>query len=636
MTNKVITHSLFSEFDIYLFKSGKHLKLYERFGAHQIEVDGVWGTYFSVFAPAAREVQVVGNFNYWNGHEHKLNVRWDSSGIWEGFIPHVGKGELYKYRILSNNDTKVRDKADPYSFFYEVAPSTSGITWDTEYEWSDSKWMKNRPKQDLYHTAMSIYEIHLGSWKKNDEEGRSLHYHELADELVDYIKDMGYTHVELLPITEHPYYPSWGYLSTGFFAPTSRFGNPQDFMYLVDKLHQAEIGIILDWVPAHFPSDDAFLADFDGSNVYEHPNPKKGYHPDWNSFIFNFERPEICSFLLSSANFWLEKYHLDGLRVDAVASMLYLDYSREEGQWEPNEHGGNHYLAAIEFLKSLNHACYTEHPGITMIAEESTAFSGVTRAVADGGLGFGFKWMMGWMNDTLRYIERNPLFRQYHHNEISFSMAYAYSENFVLPLSHDEIVHGKKSLIYKMSGDEWQKFAHLRLLYGYMFSHPGHKLLFMGNDIAQTTEWNVNAQISWPLLQHAPHKGINDLVRDLNGLLKTETALSQYGFDPQGFEWIDHSDNVNSVIVYARHSDKSTVIVACNFTPNTLQEYRIGVPKKGYYYEILNTDDEKYTGSHQINAKKIKTEKEEKHGRDHSIILTIPPLGTTILKHKTR
>ncbi len=636
MNNKIIPHSRFTEFDIYLFKSGKHIKLYEKFGAHQITVDDQKGTYFAVYAPAAKEIEVIGNFNSWDGSQHKLNVRWDSSGIWEGFIPGVARGELYKYRIYSTIDDVIREKADPYSFYHEIAPKTGSITWDTYYEWSDHKWLKSRSKQDHYYSPMSIYEMHIGSWKKNHEEGRSLHYRELADELINYVLDMGFTHIELLPITEHPYYPSWGYLSTGFYAPTSRFGCPQDFMYLVDRIHQVGIGIILDWVPAHFPSDNSFLAEFDGSKVYEHPNPKKGFHPDWNSLIFNFERPEVRSFLLSSANFWLDRYHIDGLRVDAVASMLYLDYSRNDGEWDPNEFGSNHNLAAIEFLKQLNFHCYQEHPGITMIAEESTAYSGVTKPVDQGGLGFGFKWMMGWMNDTLQYLERDPVHRQYHHNEISFSMAYAYSESYVLPLSHDEIVHGKNSMVYKMPGDEWQQFAHLRLLYAYMFTHPGHKLLFMGNDIGMTNEWNVNEELPWHLLDHAPHKGTKQLVKDLNALLQSEPALYEKSFDGSGFEWIDHSDHKNSVLAYSRHGVKDTIIVVCNFTPSLLQDYQIGVPEKGFYYELLNSDHNDYWGSGQLNVKKIKSESRESHGKKQSISLTIPPLGVTILKHKNR
>ena len=632
MSNLAIPHSRFSEFDIYLFKSGKHLKLYEKFGSHQISLNGQKGTYFAVYAPAAREVQVIGNFNSWDGRQHQLNVRWDSSGIWEGFIPDINRGELYKYRIYSTADNEVREKADPFSFYYEIAPKTSGITWDTYYEWSDQKWLADRSQTDHYTSALSIYELHLGSWMKNHDEGRSLHYHELADKLVSYISDMGYTHVELLPVTEHPYYPSWGYLSTGFYAPTSRYGSPQDFMYLIDRLHQANIGVILDWVPAHFPSDTTFLADFDGTKVYEHPNPKKGYHPDWNSLIFNFERPEVCSFLLSSANFWLDRYHIDGLRVDAVASMLYLDYSRDEGEWDPNEYGGNHNLAAIEFLKNLNFHCYQEHPGITIIAEESTSYTGVTAPVDQGGLGFGFKWMMGWMNDTLRYFERDPIYREHHQGEISFSMVYAYSESYILPLSHDEVVHGKNSMIYKMPGDEWQQFANLRLLYAYMFTHPGHKLLFMGNDFAMTNEWNFNEELPWNLLDHAPHQGIQNLVRDLNALLKNQPALSEKNFDGSGFRWIDHQDTNNSVLVYARFGAKDTLVIACNFTPNTISNYRIGVPQQGTYVELISSDDNKYWGSGQVNSHKLNTENINMHGCDQSIHINLPPLGATVLK----
>ena len=632
MSNLTIPHSRFSEFDIYLFKSGKHLRLFEKFGSHQISLNGQKGTYFAVYAPAAREVQVVGNYNSWDGRQHQLNVRWDSSGIWEGFIPDINRGELYKYRIYSTADNEVREKADPFSFYYEIAPKTSGMTWDTYYEWSDQKWLADRSQTDHYTSALSIYELHLGSWMKNHDEGRSLHYHELADKLVSYISDMGYTHVELLPVTEHPYYPSWGYLSTGFYAPTSRYGSPQDFMYLIDRLHQANIGVILDWVPAHFPSDTTFLADFDGTKVYEHPNPKKGYHPDWNSLIFNFERPEVCSFLLSSANFWLDRYHIDGLRVDAVASMLYLDYSRDEGEWDPNEYGGNHNLAAIEFLKNLNFHCYQEHPGITIIAEESTSYTGVTAPVDQGGLGFGFKWMMGWMNDTLRYFERDPIYREHHQGEISFSMVYAYSESYILPLSHDEVVHGKNSMIYKMPGDEWQQFANLRLLYAYMFTHPGHKLLFMGNDFAMTNEWNFNEELPWNLLDHAPHQGIQNLVRDLNALLKNQPALSEKNFDGSGFRWIDHQDTNNSVLVYARFGAKDTLVIACNFTPNTISNYRIGVPQQGTYVELISSDDNKYWGSGQVNSHKLNTENINMHGCDQSIHITLPPLGATVLK----
>lgn len=629
-------YSLFTEFDIFLFRSGKHYKLFNLFGSHQLEVDGVKGTYFAVYAPAARELEVIGNFNKWDGTQHKLFVRWDGSGIWEGFIPGIGHGELYKYRIYSNHDQRIRDKPDPYAFFFEQAPKTSGITWSLDYKWGDNAWMEKRKKTNLYQSAMSIYEVHLGSWKKNKEGTRSLHYTELADELVSYVKDMKFTHVELLPITEHPYYPSWGYLSTGFFAPTSRYGTPEEFMYLIDSFHNNDIGVILDWVPAHFPSDTDFLADFDGSSVFEHPNPKKGYHPDWDSLIFNFDRPEICSFLISSARFWLDKYHIDGLRVDAVASIIYLDYSREEGQWERNIHGGNENLEAIAFLKSLNTACYDGQEGIVMIAEESTAFPAISKPVHDGGLGFGFKWMMGWMNDILRYLERDPVHRQYHQGEITFSMVYAFSENFILPFSHDEVVHGKASMIHKMPGDDWRRFAGLRGLYGYMFMHPGHKLLFMGNEFAQRSEWNFNTGLQWDLLSQESHKGIQDLVRDLNAIIAKQKALTKENFNPSGFEWIDHSDNKNSIITFLRKAGRSSLLVLCNFTPEVHRTYEVGVPKKGAWREILNTDDVKYGGSGVINKKVIKSLKKERHGRPYSVELCVPPLATIVLKYSTK
>jgi len=631
--NRVIGHSLFTEFDIYLFKSGKHTKLYEKMGAHYIEVDGVGGTYFAVFAPAARSVQVIGNFNAWNGGEYELNVRWDSSGIWEGFIPDVGKGELYKYRIASNYDALIREKSDPYGFFFEKAPKTAAITWDTDYKWKDKAWINKRTKKDLYSSTMSIYEVHIGSWRKNNE-GNSLSYSEMATELVDYVKEMAYTHVEMLPVTEHPYFPSWGYLTTGFFAPTSRFGSPQEFMELIDAFHKAGIGVLVDWVPAHFPSDDGWLADFDGSHVYEHPNPKRGFHPDWNSLIFNYERSEVRSFLLSCAHFWLDRYHIDGLRVDAVASMLYLDYSREDGEWDPNIYGGNENLEAISFLKDLNESVYKDHPGVVMIAEESTAFAGVTKPVSDGGLGFGFKWMMGWMNDTLEYMKRDPIHRQYHHNEISFSMAYAYSENFVLPLSHDEVVHGKQSLIYKMPGDEWQKMANVRLLYSYMYGHPGHKLLFMGNEIGQTTEWDLDTGVRWDLLEYKLHKGIQVCVSDLNHLLAKQPALSEKNFSHEGFEWIDHGDHQNSVLSFIRKGKKQQIMVVCNFTPNVQSDYRLGVNEKGKWTEIFNSDSEKYGGSNQLNDGVIKTQAIESHGKENSVSLVLPPLGVVYLKYK--
>ncbi len=636
MSGKALPHTIFTEFDIYLFKTGQHHQLYNKLGNRQIELNGSKGTYFAVYAPAARSVQVIGNFNNWEGANYDLFVRWDGSGIWEGFIPGIDRGEMYKYKIYSHYDSKVREKSDPYGFYFEMAPGTACITWDTWFEWDDGEWMKKRKDFNAYDSPISIYEVHLGSWKKQLSELRSLHYSELAEELVDYVVKMGFTHVELLPVTEHPFYPSWGYLSTGFFAPTSRFGAPQELMSLIQAFHKAGIGVILDWVPAHFPADDSWLADFDGSHVYEHPNPKKGYHPDWNSLIFNFERPEIQSFLLSSAHFWLDRYHIDGLRVDAVASMLYLDYSRNEGEWDPNEYGGNENFPAIGFLKNLNQSTYERFPGIMMMAEESTAFQGITRPVYQGGLGFGFKWMMGWMNDTLRYLERNPIYRKYHHNEISFSMAYAYSETYILPLSHDEVVHGKRSLVYKMPGDDWQRFANLRLLYSYMFSHPGHKLLFMGNEIGQTSEWNVDGSVEWHLLDHDPHKGIWQLILDLNALFTSEPALYQYSFVYKGFQWIDHGDHENSILAYVRHSEKEMILVVCNFTPSVHDDYRLGIPEEGTWKEIFNSNSTKFWGTGEHHNGKVLTDKIESHGFDQSLSLEIPPLGVIYLKKKKK
>ena len=627
-----LPHSLLTEFDINLFKAGKHFRLYEKLGSHLITKDDIAGVYFALYAPAASGVQVIGTFNHWEGHEHPLQVRWDGSGIWEGFIPHVDEGDLYKYKIYSNHDDLVREKTDPFARLYENPPKTASVIWKDNYKWKDSKWLSKRAKRNSLTAPISTYELHLGSWKK--KEGRSLHYTELATDLVAYIKEMGYTHVEMLPVMEHPYYPSWGYLSTGYFAPSSRYGSPDEFRYLVDSLHKADIAVILDWVPAHFPSDAFGLANFDGSAVYEHPDRKKGFHPDWNSLIFNFERPEVRSFLISSAFLWMDEFHIDGLRVDAVASMIYLDYSREDHEWEPNIYGGNEYLAAIDFLKDLNAAVYGEFPGIQMIAEESTAFSGVTKPVDQGGLGFGLKWMMGWMNDTLSYMERDSIHRQHHHNEISFSMAYFYSEQFVLPLSHDEVVHGKQSIVYKMPGDQWQKFANVRLLYSYMWTHPGQKLLFMGLDIGQTSEWNVDESVDWHLLEFAPHRGIQKLIKDLNGLLKKEKALHALSFDHEGFEWIDHSDHKNSLLVYVRKSKKTHLVIVCNFTPTPYNAYRIGAPQKGSYELLLNSDDHIYGGTGNYKTSTYRTDNVPFHGRDQSIDIEVPPMGSLILKWK--
>jgi 1,4-alpha-glucan branching enzyme len=634
--NNVIKHSLLTDFDIYLFKAGKHFKLYEKLGSHLISLDGQEGCYFAVFAPAADSVSVVGDFNLWNGGAHELHVRFDSSGIWEGFIPGVVKGDNYKYKIKSSVNGGYYEKADPYARHTETPPFTASKIWSADYEWKDKAWMKTRADHNDLDKAYSIYEVHLASWKKKSDGKTSLTYREMADEMVTYVKEMGFTHIEMLPVMEHPYEPSWGYQVTGFFAPTSRFGTPEDFKYLVDKFHEANIGVILDWVPAHFPADAWALAEFDGSHVYEHPDRRKGYHPDWKSLIFNYERNEIRSFLISSALFWMQEYHADGLRVDAVASMIYLDYSRNAGDWEPNEYGNNENLAAISLLKDLNVALYENFPNTHIIAEESTAFAGVTNPVDQGGLGFGMKWMMGWMHDTLSYFKKEPIYRKFHHNNITFSMVYAFSENFVLPLSHDEVVHGKGSMITRMPGDEWQKFANLRALYSYMFTHPGGKLLFMGNEIAQYDEWNFKQGLQWNLLELDTHKGINNIIKDLNKLYKTEPALHALQFDPKGFEWLDYSDHEKSLLSFLRKTDnpEDTLIIVCNFTPEPWKNYTLGVPTRGEWNLIFNSDDKKYNGSGFEVKTSYDSKKNAIHGRMFSLSLDIIPLGVMVFKAK--
>lgn len=629
---EVVGHSLFTEFDIALFKTGKHFRLYEKFGARQITVDGVEGMHFSVFAPSASAVSVIGNFNFWNGEEHKLHVRWDSSGIWEGFLPGVPNGELYKYRIWSDHIDGHLDKADPFAFFAEHSPKTSSISWELEYSWNDSEWMAQRSQSQALDQAFSVYEMHLGSWKRKAQTNDSLSYIELSEDLTAYLVDMGYTHVEFLPITEFPYDMSWGYQVTGYFAPTSRYGSPQEFMYLVDRLHQAGIGVILDWVPAHFPSDDHGLFRFDGSCVYEHPDIRKGYHPDWKSYIFNFERAEVRSFLISSACFWLDKYHIDALRVDAVSSMIYLDYSREHGEWEPNEFGGNEYLAAIDFLKELNTTVYKDFEGIQMIAEESTAFPGVSHPTDTGGLGFGMKWMMGWMHDTLRFFGKDPAWRKHHQDDISFSLVYAFTENFMLPLSHDEVVHGKGSIMGRMPGDEWQRFANLRLLYSLMFMHPGTKLNFMGNDFGQYSEWNVKGSLDWHLTQYPFHKGLQECFKRLNQLYRQERALHQLQFEPACFEWIDHADMQNSVISFLRksESEKDTLLVIFNLTPVPRNDYRVGVPHDGEWHKIYNSDDPSFQGSAYQVKESLRSENMEFHAKPHSVIAQLAPLSCLV------
>jgi 1,4-alpha-glucan branching enzyme len=631
--NQVQTYSLFTDFDIDLFKAGKHFRLYEKLGAHLTEVNGVKGVYFAVWAPSAKSVSVIGDFNSWKQGEHQLNVRWDSSGIWEGFIPDVDKGTNYKYRIQSHNNNIITEKADPFALYCQHPPEIASVIWDLDYKWKDSKWMETRASKNALNQPYSVYEVHLGSWKRN-EKGEFLTYIELATELVNYIKETGFTHVEFMPIMEYPYDPSWGYQLVGYFAPTSRFGKPQDFMFLVDKLHEAGIGVILDWVPSHFPDDAHGLGFFDGSNLYEHPDRRKGYHPDWKSLVFNYGRNEVRSFLISNAIFWLQHYHADALRVDAVASMLYLDYSREEGGWEPNIFGGRENLDAISFLKDFNEAVYTTFEGVQTIAEESTSFPMVSRPTFNGGLGFGMKWMMGWMHDTLQYFQKESIYRKYHQNDLTFSMTYAFSENFMLPLSHDEVVYGKCSILGKMSGDEWQRFANLRLLYGYMFTHPGAKLLFMGSEFGQSSEWNFKGSLDWYLLQFGYHEGVKKCITDLNNLYKKNPALYEKQFSPEGFEWINYSDHQNSVLTYIRkgNNEKQNLVIVCNMTPVVHDNYRIGLPKKGKITEIFNSDNKEYNGSGINNIKPIKIVKEPWNGRDFSAEIILPPLGICVFK----
>jgi 1,4-alpha-glucan branching enzyme len=632
--NYVQAYSLFSEFDIDLFKSGKHYKLYEKMGAHPVEVNGVKGVYFAVWAPSAKSVSVVGDFNFWIQGEHLLHVRWDSSGIWEGFIPHVEVGTTYKYKIQSYNGDIITEKADPFARFCENPPRTGSIIWDTAYEWNDTSWMDYRKDKNALDKPFSVYEVHLGSWRRNMLENRSLTYREMAVELVDYIKETGFTHVEFMPIMEYPYDPSWGYQLVGYFAPTSRFGSPQDFKYLVDALHQAGIGVILDWVPSHFPEDAHGLGNFDGTHLYEHPDFKRGYHPDWKSLIFNYGRNEVKSFLISNALFWLDQYHADGLRVDAVASMLFLDYSRKDGEWEPNIFGGRENLEAIAFLREFNEAVYAHYPYVQTIAEESTSFPMVSRPTFIGGLGFGMKWMMGWMHDTLEFFSKEPVYKKYHHNEISFSMTYAFTENFMLPLSHDEVVYGKKSILNRMPGDEWQKFANLRLLYGYMFTHPGTKLLFMGDEIGQGNEWAFQGSIEWHLLDYDLHRGIKNEISALNTLYKNYPALYEKQFSAEGFEWINHQDSENSVLSYIRkgHQETDLLVVVLNLTPMVREQYRIGIPKKGKLTEIFNSDDSTFGGSGVSNTKSIKIEKTAWNWKEYSAEITLPPLGAVVFK----
>lgn len=617
------------DMDLYLFNEGTHTQAYNFLGAHPKVIQGVAGVLFGVWAPEAARVSVVGDFNMWDGRRHPMRVR-GSSGVWELFIPNLAAGSLYKFEI-KHNSGMLQVKTDPYGKHFELRPETGAIvTGESSYMWKDDAWLEKRASYDWQIQPMTVYEVHLGSWRRS-QEGGFLPYRELAHQLVPYVHDLGFTHIELLPITEHLLDESWGYQTTGYFAPTSRFGIPDDFRYFVDYCHQHDIGVILDWVPGHFPKDTTALARFDGSALYEHEDPRQGEHKDWGTLIFNYQRNEVNSFLLSSAYYWLEEFHLDGLRVDAVASMLYLDYSRNEGEWIPNEYGGRENIGAISFIRNLNILVHQAFPGAMTIAEESTAWPQVSRPTDMGGLGFSMKWNMGWMNDSLVYFSKEPIHRKYHHNSLTFGMLYAFNENFVLPFSHDEVVHGKGSLLQKMPGDEWQRFANLRVLFTYMFAFPGKKLLFMGSEIAQPYEWNANHVLEWHLAEEHYHAGIQLLINDIAKIYKKYPALYHYDFSSQGFEWIDCNDYESSILSFIRQSDKQKIVIVINFTPVTRYEYRIGVPLKGVYKEIFNSDSHFYGGENIGNAGMIVSQDQAYTGREHSIVITVPPLAGILL-----
>jgi len=622
-----------SDVDLYLFNEGRHHCCADFLGAHPRTIDGIRGVVFAVWAPDAERVSVVGDFNQWDGRAHPMRVR-GNSGVWELFIPGLNDGDLYKYEIRNRHNSSLNLKTDPYARRHEMRPRTASVICaDSNYDWQDGDWLQQRSGSHWLHEAMSIYEVHLGSWRRNDN-GDFLDYRTQAHELVAYCQDMNFTHIELLPITEHPFDDSWGYQTTGYFAPTVRFGKPDDFRYFVDYCHKHGLGVILDWVPGHFPKDSHGLAQFDGNPLYEHADPRMGEHQDWGTLIFNYGRAEVRNFLLSSALFWLNEYHIDGLRVDAVASMLYLDYSREEGEWLPNIHGGNENLDAIDFLRNLNALTHEHYPGTVVLAEESTSWPMVSRPVWQGGLGFSMKWNMGWMHDTLEYMKIDPLYRGYHHNKLTFSQLYAFTENFILPFSHDEVVHGKRSLLYRMPGDEWQRFANLRLLYTYMFSHPGKKLLFMGCEFGQGDEWNHHESLDWYVLEYPNHQGIQSLVRDLNRIYKTCSALYQYDFESRGFEWLDCNDSSQSVLSYIRRSDTETLIIVLNFTPLVRHGYTVGVPVAGEYEVILNSDSEYFGGSNTGTGGTLSTKWHQWMGQEHSLDMDLPPLAGIILRHK--
>ena len=624
---------MLTDYDLHLLGEGTHWRSYERLGAHLRTIDGITGVNFAVWAPNAESVAVVGDFNMWDRRSHAM--RKHGSGVWEIFVPGANVGAKYKYAVKQRGG-HVIDKCDPYGFFAEVPPKTANIVANLDtYEWQDADWIRNRPQFNAFDAPQSIYELHLGSWRRDPADpARWLSYGEIAPQLVEYCHKMNFTHVQLMPISEHPFTGSWGYQTTGYFASTSRYGTPQDFMQFVDLLHQNNIGVVIDWVPAHFPKDEHGLREFDGSALYEHADPRMGEHPDWGTMIFNYGRNEVRNFLLSNALFWLDKYHIDGLRVDAVASMLYLDYSRKEGEWIPNCFGGRENLEAIDFLKKFNEEIHLQYPGVLTIAEESTAWTGVSRPTYVGGLGFSLKWNMGWMNDTLRYMREEPVHRKFHHDELTFSLIYAFTENFCLPLSHDEVVHGKRSLLSQMPGDLWQKFANLRLLFSYMWTHPGKKLLFMGSDFGQWNEWNSDTELQWDLLQWETHGGVKKLVSDLNALLRREPALHEVDFEHTGFEWIECHARDDSVLAYIRKAKDPAdqLVVVCNFTPVPRQNYPIGVPRLGWYQEVFNSDSQFYGGSNVGNFPGVQAEEPGWHGRPAKLSLTLPPLGTVVLK----
>ena len=632
--------SLISDYDIYLFKQGNHFSLYEHLGAHPLKVGDTHGVYFAVWAPNAQKVSVVGDFNGWKKGATPLEARDDESGIWEGFVPGLEVGTLYKFHIASRFNGYEVSKADPFAFGAEQPPKTASRVEDLSYSWDDDHWMATRGERNGLEAPMAVYEVHLGSWRRavEGETRRPLSYEELAHTLADYVHAQGFTHVELLPITEHPFYGSWGYQTTGYFAPTARYGSPREFKRFVDTLHSRNVGVLLDWVPSHFPSDEHGLVYFDGTHLFEHADPKKGYHPDWKSYIFNYGRNEVRAFLISSALFWLHEYHIDGLRVDAVASMLYLDYSREEGEWIPNEHGGRENLEAIDFLRTINTQVFERFPDTQTIAKESTDWPMVSRPVHVGGLGFGMKWNMGWMHDTLQYFSKDPVHRKFHHNELTFNLMYAFHENFVLSLSHDEVVHGKRSLLDKMPGDRWQKFANMRLLLAHMYSQPGKKLLFMGAEIGQWREWNHEESLDWHLLQEPDHAGLHHWVRDINHLYTQEPALHTGDFTPEGFEWIDCNDWEQSTLTLLRKDKASddTILVALNLTPVPRKGFRVGVPTGGYWRELLNSDGAEYGGSGLGNSGGVEALNSEWHGRPHHLSITLPPLAAVFFKAPAR